>query len=355
MAYLPSSIISIFDPNTSVVATVRNYANSDPLAVALTDVSGNALIGQKNMAGSAPVVIASDQAAIPAQQSGTWVSSVQLLSTSASVIAVGNVSSGVADAGDPVKVGGRLNTTLPTFSDGQRGDLQLGTRGALKVALFVNNSTLPINPRADNADTVAVSTNADNLTTLNRNTVFNNTTWDRMRGDVNGIYLSSIASGAQALGKLEDAAHATGDSGVFVLGVRNDTMSSVTSADGDYSAMAQGPVGETIVANAPITKWIRGETSVMYGTSVQAIAAQGASIFTYITSAQIVNMSPTISLVKFTGGLGSTLAYTVAPASGGSNIVFANPLRTGENSGVSASISGVSSVFVSLQGFTAKI
>lgn len=152
----------------------------------------------------------------------------------------------------------------------------------------------------------------------------------------------------------EDAAHTTGDKGLFVLGVRNDLMSSVTGADGEYSPMAQGPVGETLVANSPITKWISAQTSVMYGVSVQAIAAQGASVFTYVTSAQIVNMSGTISLVKFTGGLGSTLGYTVAPASGGSNIVFANALKTGENSGVSASISGVSSVYVSLQGFTSK-
>lgn len=153
---------------------------------------------------------------------------------------------------------------------------------------------------------------------------------------------------------LEDAPHTTADRGVFTLNVRNDTMSSITSSDGDYSPTATGPTGEVIVAQAPITKWIQGQTSVMYGTSVQGIAPQGASVFTYITGAQIANDSGTFSRVKITGGLGSVLAWTVAPANGGSNIVFNPAIKTGENSGVSASISGVSSVYVSLQGFTSK-
>lgn len=152
----------------------------------------------------------------------------------------------------------------------------------------------------------------------------------------------------------EDAAHTTADKGVFVLGVRNDTMSSITSADGDYSPFAIGPTGEVISTNAPMTKWVQAQTSVMYGVSVQAIAAQGASIFTYITGVQVVNASANNAIVKFTGGLGSVLAWTTAPANGGSNVVFSNPLKTGENSGFSASISGVASVYLSAQGFISK-
>lgn len=152
----------------------------------------------------------------------------------------------------------------------------------------------------------------------------------------------------------EDSAHTSGDRGLFVMQVRNDNMSSITSADGDYSPTVVGPAGEVITANSPITKWIQGQSSVMYTTSVQVIAPQGASVFTYITGMQIANDSPNFSRVRITGGLGSVLAWTVAPASGGSNIVFANPIKTGENSGVSASISGVSSVYISMQGFISK-
>ncbi len=139
-----------------------------------------------------------------------------------------------------------------------------------------------------------------------------------------------------------------------MLGVRNDTVSSLTSASGDYSPVAVGPVGEVLVANSPITAWWNTQTSVMYGTSVQAIAPQGTSVFTYVTGIQVANDSAAFSRVKITGGLGSVLAWTVAPGLGGSNIIFVNPIKTGENSGVSASINGVSSVYISMQGFTSK-
>jgi hypothetical protein len=59
-------------------------------------------------------------------------------------------------------------------------------------------------------------------------------------------------------------------------------------------------------------------------------------------------------LVTFAGGLGSILGYTIAPAGGGSNIIYTNALKTGENSAFTASISGVASVLVSAQGFISK-
>jgi hypothetical protein len=152
----------------------------------------------------------------------------------------------------------------------------------------------------------------------------------------------------------EDSAHTTNDRGVFTLGVRNDSMSSVTSADGDYSQRAVGPIGELLVANSPITKWWATQTSVMYGVSVLAQPAAGASVFNYLSGVQISNDSGTFSRVKITGGLGSVLAWTVAPGNGGSNINFINPIKTGENSGISVSINGVSSIYISMQGFTSK-
>lgn len=156
----------------------------------------------------------------------------------------------------------------------------------------------------------------------------------------------------------EDAAAGTTDKGIFVLGVRNDTMSSVTNADGDYGSFTVGPVGENIVANSPITKWVSGATSVMSGTSVQVLAAPGASIFTYITGINVINESATLSRVTITQGRGavpaSMLTWAIAPATGGSNATFINPIRVLDNNGVSASISGVSSVYVTITGFTAK-
>lgn len=43
----------------------------------------------------------------------------------------GNVAAAVADAGNPVKIGGKYNLTRPTYTDGQRGDAQLTSSGGL--------------------------------------------------------------------------------------------------------------------------------------------------------------------------------------------------------------------------------
>lgn len=98
-------------------------------------------LGQKTMANSAPVVIASDQSAIPASQSGTW--TVQQGTPPWSV--VGNVASGSSDSGNPVKIGGVFNTTPPTLTTGQRSDIQVSSRGSLQIAGTSATGVAPLN------------------------------------------------------------------------------------------------------------------------------------------------------------------------------------------------------------------
>lgn len=120
------------------------------------------------------------------------------LATAANPINVtGAVASGATDSGNPVKVGARYNTTLPTLTDGQRGDMQFGSRGSLNTTLMAVGSVNAIVSRADNADGVAASATANNLGVESRNTLYNGTTWDLARGDAtNGAYVqvkSSVA------------------------------------------------------------------------------------------------------------------------------------------------------------------
>lgn len=157
----------------------------------------------------------------------------------------------------------------------------------------------------------------------------------------------------------EDAASASADKGLFVLGVRNDTLTSMTSADLDYSSHIVGPAGEMITANSPLTKWVSGTASMLgglpaTGSLVPIIAAQGSSIFTYITAVQIANASANNAWITLLGGTNSVIGYTVSPASGGSNIYYPNALKTNANAAFSASISAVASVYLSAQGFISK-
>lgn len=48
--------------------------------------------------------------------------------SSGNLSTAGNVASGATDSGNPVKIGGVYNSTKPTLSNGQRGDVQLDTR-----------------------------------------------------------------------------------------------------------------------------------------------------------------------------------------------------------------------------------
>ena len=191
----------------------------------------------------------------------------------------GDIASGSADSGNPVKVGGKYNSTLPTLSDGQRGDMQVGSRGALRVALMQDGSTNSAVFDVDNADGSAASATQRNLKVQSRNTVFNGSTWDRMRGDsTDGVLVNlganndvSLNAGSNAIGKLsansgvdigdvdvttvvpgtgatnlgkaEDAAHTTGDTGVMTLAVRNDSGSALAGTDGDYIPLSTDSAG----------------------------------------------------------------------------------------------------------------
>lgn len=204
-------------------------------------------------------------------------------------------------------------------------------------------------------------------------------TWDRFRGDstsglkiygsvigvetftnssILAVPVGSVITVLQAPSIVgtyaEDAASASGDKGFLVMGARNDTLSSVTSADGDYSSHVVGPAGELIAANAPFTKWVQAKASVFTGITQPVITPQGSSVFTYVTAMQIANTSANNVLVTLSSG-NSVIGYTIAPANGGSNIYYPNALKTFANADFGASISGVASVYVTAEGFVAKV
>lgn len=91
----------------------------------------------------------------PATQSGTW---------NVTTLTGGAVAHGAADSGNPLKVGGKYNSTPPTLNDGQRGDLQLDAKGSVKVVNVDPTTGLGITPGvACNTNTVISSNSASNV------------------------------------------------------------------------------------------------------------------------------------------------------------------------------------------------
>jgi len=88
-------------------------------------------------------------------------------------------------------------------------------------------------------------------------------------GSINVNADIDIVNGAE---KAEDAAHASGDIGQYVLAVRQDTLASSTSADGDYASFkvnAQGALYVDVSKQAPAS-----HTSILVSQNSVVAAAE---------------------------------------------------------------------------------
>lgn len=99
--------------------------------------------------------------------------------TSGNIRNVGNVASGATDSGDPIKIGGKYNSSTPSFTNGQRGDLQIDQFGNTRVSSggssFANVTTATTTTHKSGAGrllSVCLGTNAGNGHTL---TLYDNT------------------------------------------------------------------------------------------------------------------------------------------------------------------------------------
>lgn len=109
----------VVDGAGTVVGPVQTISgtNYQPVVLAASATSGSALVARSiQVAGS----------------DGVNARTI-LTDTSGNQQIVGNVASAASDSGNPVKVGGVYNSTQPTFTNGQRGDLQLSSNGELVI------------------------------------------------------------------------------------------------------------------------------------------------------------------------------------------------------------------------------
>lgn len=107
---------------------------------------------------------------------------------------------------------------------------------------------------------------------------------DRIAGDAtNGldVDVTRVIPGTSAthLGKAEDAVHASADTGVFILGVRNDTLATLVDADGDYAPFQVDASGALYVNTSTLT--VRDRTTDNMGVALQTDAIMNdASVLT---------------------------------------------------------------------------
>lgn len=189
-----------FNVNQTFGANAPGAGSSGPTSdVNVAEWGGAATtLGQKAMADSLPVVLASDQSALtvaggvtPADNfanpttaiasfalAGVWDGAAwdRMPGNSAGgIYAQGAVADDAAAAGNPVPVGGIYNSTKPTYTNLDRSQLQQDSRGNLLVAIqWVDSVTPGGTAPADNKAAV------QGLGTWSQNAVYNGTNWDRL-------------------------------------------------------------------------------------------------------------------------------------------------------------------------------
>lgn len=288
--------------------------------------------GSATSANSAPVVIASDQATIPINDNS------------------GSITVDYATTGSGTATGA-LRVELPTNGTGV-----IATVGAVTAI----TNALPAGTNA--IGKLAANSGVD-------------------IGDVDVTTVGTITPGtaASSLGKAEDAAHASGDVGVFALGVANEAQTTL-AADGDYIANSKDTKGNSLTvgnlahdavdAGNPIKigaqarsseatavasadrvnlvadlvgklivlpyanpeNFVSGAiTTAMTGTtSTSLIAAPAAGLRNYITQITVSNSHATVGTdVIIQDGSGGTTLYTIPAAAvyGGAVVHFPTPLR----------------------------
>ena len=242
--------------------------------------TGNFVLGVRNDTLAALGGADGDYVPFQMNASGALYVEVATLPASTSTIeVVGDAAENAAAAGNPVLIGGRYDSSGRTLGNGDVGAIALDADGAVHIADGGNTITvdgtvtanlsstdntvldniLTKNTEIDavldtiDADTGAIKTaveiidNAISGSEMQVDVVSSLPAGSAAIGklaansgvDIGDVDVTSVVpgTGATNLGKAEDAAHSSGDTGVMALAVRNDVLEALGGSDGDYASL----------------------------------------------------------------------------------------------------------------------
>lgn len=204
--------------------------------------------GQATMANSEPVVIASDQTAIPVSDNGgslTIDGSVSVSNFPATQPVSGTVDLGattltnvfdvsVTNASIPVTDNGGSLTIDGSVSISGTALIDTATSTALRVQISDGTSNVPVDAAHSDGD----ANNENHIDVGAKVMVYNGSTWDRQRGDTTGTY------------SVGNVAHDSADSGNPVkIGFQAENVLSNPVANGDRANAVSDLFGRQLVAH----------------------------------------------------------------------------------------------------------
>lgn len=161
----------------------------------------------------------------------TAAQTVTLAAGTATNEVVGDAAHDAAAAGNPLLIGAYASAAAPTDVS---ADADVTRLWALRSGAIANQPTF--------AGVLALAGNGASGTGVMRVTLANDSTG--VLASIGSITTAvTPGTGAGNLGKAEDAAHTSGDTGVFALAVRSDTLAATSGTTGDYEAIHTDSVG----------------------------------------------------------------------------------------------------------------
>ena len=222
--------------------------------------TGNFILGVRNDTLAALGGADGDYVPFQMNASGALYVEVASLPASTSTIeVVGDAAENAAVAGNPVLVGGRYDSSGRTLGDGDVGAVALDADGAVHIADGGNAITVDgtVTANLGTTDNAVLDAIAASLALLDNSIASGNELQVDVVAslpagsaaigklaansgvDIGDVDVTSVVpgTGATNLGKEEDAAHSSGDTGVMALAVRNDVLEALGGSDGDYASL----------------------------------------------------------------------------------------------------------------------
>lgn len=298
----------------------------------LTDSSGNLQVGQTGTwTVGATIADGSDvaegavaDAVVAAGAAGSVSAKLRRLTTDLSTVATNTGAATPAGSAIIGKVG--IDQTTP----GTTNLVALAANQSVNVAQI--NATTPL---MGNGTT---GTGSPRVTIASDNTAFT-------------VNLGTGGTSATSLGKAEDAAHVSGDTGVAMLGIRDDTLNATSGTEGDYEMLHTTAEGALWVTQAPsITNgWATfNATSGDGSTALTATAQQVKATVGTVGGWYIYNPNSAATYVNFynatsasvTVGTTNQQMVICVPATSGANVEFGNGITFATAISISATTTG---------------
>lgn len=292
-----------------------------------------------------PAGVATTGSAVEIDVNGNSTIAIQVVGTYTGALSLQGTIDGtvwVTVSGTPL-LNLNTGTSLATITSALQSILQADVTGLLKaritgLAAMTGTATVTIQPVSASAIVSVVNPIPAGAATL---------------GTVN---LGTGGTGATSLGKAEDAAHTSGDTGVAMWGVRYESTTAPNAAS-DYSLVQVDDLGKTVeMPYAPPVNQLQGITAAMTATAdTSVLAAAGASVRNYVTGIHVLNTHATVATeVQIKDGSTVLDRFYVAAAGGEKTREYPTPLKGTANTAINAAnVTTGSNTYVQAVGFRA--